>query len=269
MVALTPAHDGFCEQLTKPRRSVVSDSSAPAVELIDCSNEAKLRSERACSVIRHDILSCVIVPSTMLTESGLMARYGFGKATCRVALQRLAQEGFIKIVPRQGYSVTPITLRDVEEVFALRLQLEPLSARLAAGKADIALLNRLEKACRNDDTSLGISSRIGIFMDANAAFHMAIAEASGNGRLVRTLGGLLNDMARLVALGFGVQNTKPEIKHDHLSMIEALASGDGKRAEQIALRHVMTFRDMTMEKVFASLRDTHAGAPIVSLRVTP
>jgi DNA-binding GntR family transcriptional regulator len=105
-------------------------------------------------------------------------------------------------------------------------------------------------------------------MDANAAFHMAIAECSGNTRLVRMLGGLLNEMARLVALGFGVQNTKPEIRHDHTSMITALASGDGKRAEQIAHRHVATFRDMTMEKVMASLRDTHAGAPIVPLRGT-
>jgi DNA-binding GntR family transcriptional regulator len=219
-------------------------------------------------MIRQDILSCVLEPAVMLTEAALTARYQIGKATCRVALQRLAQEGFVRIVPRQGYMVTPITLKDVEEVFALRLQLEPLSARLAAGKADIALLQQLERACRNDDTSLGINSRIGIFMDANASFHMAIAECSGNGRLVRMLGGLLNEMARLVALGFGVQKLKPEIKHDHVAMIEALASGDGKRAEQIALRHVMTFRDMTMEKVIASLRDTHAGAPIIPLRRT-
>ncbi|MDQ7982218.1 GntR family transcriptional regulator [Paraburkholderia sp. SARCC-3016] len=241
---------------------------ASPVQLIDCSNEAKLLSERACSAIRHDILSCVIEPAATLTEASLMARYGIGKATCRVALQRLAQEGFLRAVPRQGYVVRPITLKDVEEVFALRLQLEPLSARLAAGKADIGLLRDLERACRNDDVSLGISNRIGIFMDANAAFHMAVAEASGNSRLVKTLGGLLNEMARLVALGFGVQKTKPEIRHDHTKMIDALESGNGRRAEQIAYRHVATFRDMTMEKVMASLRDTHAGSPIVPLRGT-
>jgi len=244
----------------------VKDAVAPTMEVVDCSNEAKLLSERACSTIRQDILSCVIEPAAILTEGGLMVRYGIGKATCRVALQRLAQEGFLRVLPRQGYVVTPITLKDVEEVFALRLQLEPLSARLAAGKADIDMLNRLERACRNDDTSLGINTRIGKFMDANAAFHMAIAEYSGNARLVRMLGGLLNEMERLVSLGFGVQNTKPEIRHDHTSLISALQNGDGKRAEQIAHRHVATFRDMTMEKVMASLRDTHAGTPIVPLR---
>jgi len=227
---------------------------------------AQLLSERACVAIRQDILSCRIAPAVTLTENMLTARYGIGKATCRVALQRLAQEGFVRILPRQGYVVTPITLKDVEEVFALRVQLEPLSARLAAGNADIAALERLERACREDDVSLGIDNRIGIFMDANTAFHMAIAAYSGNARLVRILGGLLNEMARLVALGFGVQRTKPEIRHDHTAMIEALARGDGKRAEQVAHRHVLTFRDMTMEKVMASLRDTHASAPIVPLR---
>jgi DNA-binding GntR family transcriptional regulator len=231
--------------------------------------DERSRGERACALLRQQILSCAIAPSSTLTEPGLMARYGIGKATCRVALQRLAQEGFLRVVPRHGYVVTPITLKDVEEVFALRVQLEPLSARLAAGKIDVDRLMALERACRNDDKSLGIDTRIGIFMDANAAFHMAIAEASGNQRLVKVLGGLLNEMARLVALGFGVQKTKPEIRNDHVSMIEALGAGDGKRAEQIALRHVTTFRDMTMEKVIASLRDTYAVTPIAPLRSSP
>lgn len=224
--------------------------------------EGQLRSEQACSVLRRHILSCEMAPGSVLTEAGLTTRYQFGKATCRVALQRLVQEGLVRAVPRQGYVVAPITLKDVEEVFALRIQLEPLAARLAAGKIDVERLTMLERACRDDDTSLGIKSRIGIFMNANTAFHMAIAAHSGNARLERTLLGLMNEMSRLVALGFGVQGTKPGIEHDHNSLIEALDHGDAKRAEQIALRHVATFRDMTLEKVLASLKDTHAAAPI-------
>src|ERR1700754_4121004 len=247
---------------------IADETLAQRGELAALAPDARSRGERACALLRQQILSCAIAPSSTLTEPGLMARYGIGKATCRVALQRLAQEGFLRVVPRHGYVVTPITLKDVEEVFALRVQLEPLSARLAAGKIDVDRLMALERACRNDDKSLGIDTRIGIFMDANAAFHMAIAEASGNQRLVKVLGGLLNEMARLVALGFGVQKTKPEIRNDHTKMIDALESGNGRRAEQIAYRHVATFRDMTMEKVMASLRDTHAGSPIVPLRGT-
>jgi DNA-binding GntR family transcriptional regulator len=244
----------------------MTNHPAPALASTEPCDAGMLRSDQACSVLRQHILSCAIAPGSILTEAALTERYQIGKATCRVALQRLAQEGFVRAIPRQGYMVTPITLKDVEEVFALRIQLEPLAARLATGKVDIARLEELERACRNDDPTLEINNRIGIFMDANTAFHMAIAECSGNDRLERTLLGLMNEMARLVSLGFGVQRTKPEIKHDHKSLIEAMAHGDARRAEQIALKHVETFRDMTMEKVFASLRDTHAGAPIRASR---
>jgi DNA-binding GntR family transcriptional regulator len=45
-------------------------------------------------------------------------------------------------------------------------------------------------------------------------------------------------------------------------MIEALAEGDGKRAEQIARRHIETFQEMTLEKLYASLAQTGAAIPV-------
>jgi DNA-binding GntR family transcriptional regulator len=212
--------------------------------------------------IRRDIVSCRIMPGATITEPGLMATYGVGKSSCRIALVRLVQEGFVASRPRKGYQVAPIRLRDVEEVFTLRVQLEPLAARLAAGRADIALLRRLEAACRVRHPVLDINRQIDVFMDANKAFHLAVAAACGNQRLYRTLSGLLDEMSRLVALGFGVQGTKPEIKHDHNSLIEALEQGDGKRAETIARRHIETFQAMTLEKLYASLAQSGACLPV-------
>ncbi|WP_144633999.1 GntR family transcriptional regulator [Bordetella genomosp. 13] len=212
--------------------------------------------------LRRDVLSCRLPPGAFVTEPELMARYGIRKTSCRIALTRLAQEGFVRSRPRKGYQVAPILLRDVEEVFTLRVQLEPLAARLAAGRADIALLRQLEAACRVQHPVLQLSDQIDVFMDANKAFHLAIAQASGNVRLHRTLGQLMDEMSRLVALGFGVQKTKPEIKHDHNALIEALAEGDGKRAETIARRHIETFQAMTLEKLYASLAETGAAIPV-------
>ena len=107
-----------------------------------------------------------------------------------------------------------------------------------------------------------LDDQIDVFLDANRAFHLAIAAASGNERLHRTLSQLMDEMSRLVALGFGVQRTKPEIKHDHNAMIEAFEQGDGKRAEHIARRHIETFQAMTLEKLYASLAKTGAAVPV-------
>ena len=195
-----------------------------------------------------------------------MELYAIGKSSCRVALTRLAHEGFIQSLPRKGYQVAPVTVKDVEEVFTLRVQLEPLAARLAVGRVDIGRLRVLEEACRVRHP-VPLPDQIDVFMDANKAFHLEIARAAGNERLLRTLSGLMDEMTRLVALGFNVQGTKPEIKHDHNAMIAAFEDGDGKRAELIARRHIETFQAMTLEKVYASLSEAGASLPLLAARL--
>lgn len=212
--------------------------------------------------VRRDIISCRLPPGAFVTEPELMDRYGIRKNSVRIALVRLAHEGFVRSRPRKGYQIAPITLRDVEEVFTLRVQLEPLAARLAVGRVDLDQLRELEAACRVQHPVLQLNDQIDVFMDANKAFHLAISAACGNDRLHRTLESLLDEMSRLVALGFGVQKTKPEIKHDHNALIAAFEEKDGKRAELIARRHIETFQTMTMEKLYASLAETGASIPI-------
>lgn len=114
-----------------------------------------------------------------------------------------------------------------------------------------------------------MAEQIEAFMHANNRFHLTIAQASANSRLYRTLTQLMDEMSRLVALGFGVQGTKPEIKHDHNAIIDAFIDGDGKRAELIARRHAETFQAMTLEKVYASLRDTGASLPHLAGEAQP
>ncbi len=223
-------------------------------------------SDQAYNRLRRDILTCRLMPGSLVTESELMERYQLGKSTCRLALARLAHEFLLESRPRKGYRIAPVTLQDVEEIFTLRAQLEPLAARLATGKVDIALLRQLEADCRVEVTA-PLSTRIDVFMNANKRFHLAIVEATGNSHLIRTLSGLMDEMARLVALGFNVQRTKPEIKHDHNAMIEAFIEGDAKRVEFIARRHIETFQTMTLEKIYATLSKEGTLIPVLAQEI--
>ncbi len=125
-------------------RQSLNRPSSPVTSL----SEGIFRGEATYNALRQSILSCALIPGSTLTEASLMERYKVGKSTCRLALARLIQEGFVESVPRQGYVIVPITLKDVEEVFALRLLLEPAAARLAAGKVDAKALARIDKASR-------------------------------------------------------------------------------------------------------------------------
>jgi len=216
----------------------------------------------AYNCIRYDILTCRLMPGSLITESELMENYQIGKSSCRVALARLCHEHLVVSRPRKGYRIAPITVQDVEEIFTLRAQLEPLAARLAVGRVNVDLLRELEAACRVELVA-PLPEQIDVFMNANKRFHLAIAQASGNAHLLRTLSGLMDEMSRLVALGFNVQKTKPEIKNDHNAMIQSFEDGDAKRVELIARRHIETFQAMTLEKVFATLTKGGILLPVI------
>ena len=146
--------------------------ATPSLATLIPSAPAILRCDDAYERIRRDLLSCKLTPGSTVTESQLMSEYGIGKTSCRIALVRLVHEGFVRSVPRQGYRIAAITLKDVEEVFALRVQLEPLAARLACGRVDVELLRRLEAACRVPHPERALSAQIDVFLEANREFHL-------------------------------------------------------------------------------------------------
>ncbi len=195
--------------------------------------------------IRRDILTARLRPGAAVSEAALATRFGFGKAAIRAALTRLAQEGLVRAQPRRGSVVAPVTLRDVAEVFELRLILEPAAAKLAAGKADIAELRRLDAVCeagyRPGDPDSALA-----FLDANREFHVSVAALSGNRRLADQIGRLLDEMARMLLLGLGGRDRTGEMAHEHRALIDALAAKDGARAEKIVRQQIEAARQMVL-----------------------
>jgi DNA-binding GntR family transcriptional regulator len=231
-------------------------------------SETVTLAEAGYNTLRSAILSCEISPGATLTEAAVMERLKVSKSTCRSALVRLMQEGFVRSLPRQGYLVVPITLTDVEELFALRLLLEPEAARLAAGKVDTERLLRLENTRRagvSGDALEESRDRMNIFVEGNEEFHSIIATASGNSRLAKTVLQLLDEMKRLVAFGFAGKNRGPEISDDHLALINALKASRADDAARLCQRHIVRIRDATLERVLDSIRrQEFALAPLVS-----
>lgn len=230
--------------------------------------EPRLRRDEAYLRIRRDIISCQLSPGQRFTEAEFTDRYEIGKASCRNALLRLLQDGFVVSQPRRGYFVKPISVKDVDEVFDLRLELEPMAARLAVKRVDVDQLVHWERACRRECDELDMADQIKVFLDANKEFHMAIAAASDNRRLISFMRSLLDEMSRLAALGFGFGRRKPGIESDHEGMISAFRDGDGEGAAAIARRHVEVFRTMTMDKILVALRDVSAELPITGQGAT-
>jgi DNA-binding GntR family transcriptional regulator len=210
-----------------------------------------LLTDVAYDSIKERIVRCVLAPGTEVTEGQLAAHHMLGRAPVRAALLRLGQERLVRALPRRGYLITPITVRDVDDIFELRLLLEPAAARRAAGHVDMEQLRRLDALCRAGYAP-GDRESAAVFLRANKEFHVTIARASGNERLADALAGLLDSMERLFHLGLRLRNRTQEMQHEHKALVEALAAGDGRSAERISSEQIEAAKTMVMDAILSS-----------------
>src|ERR1700727_1237292 len=163
--------------------------------------ESMSLNEKAYQLIRLDILTFRLKPGEKTSERLLAARYGMGVSPIRAALPRLVQEGLIDKTAERGTFVAPLTLRAVRDTYQMRYLLEPAAAELAAERGmDSARLDHLRQVCElrwapDDDDAI-----IHILL-ANRDFNLAIAEATGNALLAKTIRHLQNLSLRILFLG--------------------------------------------------------------------
>ncbi|WP_165838740.1 GntR family transcriptional regulator [Roseicella frigidaeris] len=94
--------------------------------------------EQAYRAIEEAIVTLQVPPGEEVSEAQLAARVGFGRTPVREALQRLARERLVRILPRRGIIVAAVDVEEQLRLLEVRREIERLSARAAARQADAA-----------------------------------------------------------------------------------------------------------------------------------
>lgn len=192
--------------------------------------------EKVYGMLRTEILTCVLQPGLELNEAELAERFKISKTPVREALSNLRQEGLVRTFPRRGYQITPITFGDMNELFDVRTILEVGAAELACtrvGAAEIDELNRLADVVYDRSEKPSLEP----FIEANRKFHLAIARASGNGRLEDLLARQIDALERFFYLGAQFRDVSQETAVSHHEIVEVLARRDPAEAREIMIRH--------------------------------
>ncbi|MDF0598474.1 GntR family transcriptional regulator [Psychromarinibacter halotolerans] len=217
-----------------PETSTATPTSAPAPV-----------SERIHVALRQAIMRCEIAPGTTLDAAAIARDYGVSKTPVRDAMQKLAAEGLVTIMPRSGYRVAAITFQAVHEILDMRAAIGPHAARQAARYAtreDIAGLRRIvrEYAAPMD---------IGEMQQVARRFHVAIARCSRNRRLVALSESLFDELERLLRFAIDFTVKADEHSDEHTLLVDAIEAGDGDRAAQIETDHIRHSRAFLIERL--------------------
>jgi DNA-binding GntR family transcriptional regulator len=202
--------------------------------------------------IKRRIVRLEMSPGSRFTEAELASRLGVSKTPVREALSRLNREGLVEVDARLGYRVTPVTVQDTKDLFALRTLLEAECAAAAALRGEgAAALRDLEKLCQASYHPADAAS-IDEFLRANTHLHLSIAELAGNARVVRVLREILDQSERLFHIGLALSFRSNEIVHEHSDLVGAIIAGDGARAKEISISQSRSSEKMVIDAMLLS-----------------
>jgi DNA-binding GntR family transcriptional regulator len=128
--------------------------------------------------LRDDILARRVSPGARLIESELTQRFSVSRGTVREALRRLNAEGLIEHWPHRGALVRRLSPREIRELFAIRVEMEALAARLAA--ADGSPDRRGRFIATIEPIFADAPRRTPAYFQENALFHDAIMALADN-----------------------------------------------------------------------------------------
>ncbi|TGR65723.1 GntR family transcriptional regulator [bacterium M00.F.Ca.ET.194.01.1.1] len=209
---------------------IISEKSAPQ------DKRAKSLTEQAYVTLRERIITGELAPGAEVSEPELAEQLQMSKTPVREALGRLCVEGLMEAFPRRGYRVTPVTLKDVNDLFAIRGVLEGTATALAAQNLTDEELDALDQLAQATYV-VGEDVSTKTFVTSNELLHSAIARGSRNPRLASLVISHLEECARFFYMGTRVRDLHPETEADHLRIVKFLRKRDSENARQAMLDH--------------------------------
>lgn len=205
-------------------------------------SQASNRNRLAHNVYRElqaRLVSLVIRPGERITIDGLARDLGVSQSPIREAMALLEKDGLVVKTHLVGYHATPqLTREQFEELFELRLLIEPYAARRAAENKSAECAEFLHSANQRmaDEADRAGEMTYSVFAELDAELHDEIASASGNSLLRDQLAKLHSHLHL-----FRLHNDSAaplEAISEHSILIEAVTSGNGRAAERAMRSHL-------------------------------
>ncbi|MEV6787328.1 GntR family transcriptional regulator [Streptomyces sp. NPDC051098] len=185
--------------------------------------------DKAYAYLKDHVLTDPDMQGTFLSEQDLADRIGVSRTPIREALLLLAAEDLVRLVPKRGAQVVPLTGREITELMELRGIVERYAAEqlIARGGTPLPELTGILERQR----TLSTPDQARDFIAVDHLFHATIVSAVGNALLDRHYDGLRSRQIRagVVAL-FNQHGRQAAVLEEHRAILSAIASGDAEAA---------------------------------------
>nr|WP_290827032.1 GntR family transcriptional regulator [Halomonas sp.] len=206
--------------------------------------------DRVYYIIKQRILNGGYAAGSYVRETAIGEELDYSRTPIREALRRLVSDGWVEAIPHHGARVVGWTQHDVEEVFELRVLLEPQVVRRAAKRIREAQLNlltsfadQMEMLCEQED-----ECAIDKIAVVNNQFHAELVTAADSPRLQRLLETIVQVPVSRRSFHHYTRDELLRSMQHHREIVRALQSQDGEWAAAIMRAHILAARAAQMRQ---------------------
>jgi DNA-binding GntR family transcriptional regulator len=186
-------------------------------------------SRRIYSDLRQRIVNVEMLPGTRIVEHDIAAEYGVSRTPVHEAVQRLAEEGLIEVMPRVGTFVARIPLDALEEAMLVRTALELAIVENAAKRNTPEHVAKLRDILVEQRASAKAGDTAG-FHQADEAFHATLADMSGHPGVWPLILQAKTQIDRYRRLTLPLPGRMERVVDQHEAVLHAVETGHPRKA---------------------------------------
>jgi len=193
--------------------------------------------QRVQDVIREAIVSLAFGPGDFIQKDAICRRLGVSRFPVSEALGRLADEGFVEVLPQRGTRVTLINLATCRQAIFLRRALEGEAMRLIAPDIDDLLIARLEDNLRAQDVAVQQGDGLRFF-EHDHAFHQILLSRLGYDRVTAVVEAARGSLDRTRRFLLRMPQRQARSYLEHTAIVAALKARDPDAAQRAMWQHL-------------------------------
>lgn len=208
--------------------------------------------EQAYQTLRAAILSGELLPGQRLVEAQLAQKLQVSRTPIREALKQLQQEALVTPDADNGLRVATFSADDAMQLYECRLALEQVSVVAACQQAKPTQLRKLQRIVQQSEKLVNSKSSTLLnfqLLDLDYQFHRLLAEMSGNLWLRSMLDQLFDKMMLLRIQTIQQNRHVLDIRAEHRSIYEAIATGDSTAAVTALETHLMAAQQRVVQEL--------------------
>lgn len=205
--------------------------------------------QQAYDYIKEKIIKCEYLPNTILNEEQLRTEIGGSRTPIRDALGRLEQENLVRILPKKGVIVSPVSITEINDIDEARMMIEPYAIRTHGHKISKERYQEFWNMLQKDPKMVQDYNEM---YDFDQIMHQEIVEATGNKYIINMYNRIYSQVLRLRILSGEVRFSRlEETKEEHSHIIKACIMEDWEAAAKAMEEHLYQSKKSSLDAVLS------------------